>query len=69
MAEETFSERLGYFQPPHEILFREEAPDNLRQQVLSLAFKYCFSASKLRDIICELLTTFPDRNNWSELNF
>lgn len=66
MPEEPFSQRRGYHRPSTEIRFREEAPDVLRQHVLRLTYRYGLPAPKLRDIVCDLLQTFPDPDNWEE---
>jgi hypothetical protein len=68
MSEGTFSERRGYYQPPTDIKFREDAPGILRSQVFSLALKHNLGVSKLRDLVCERILEIPDQSNWSENN-
>lgn len=62
-----FSERLG-FKPQQEpdITVRLGAPNELRGVVILLAEEFDISPEPLREIICRVLLTRADRNNWSE---
>jgi hypothetical protein len=64
-----FSERHG-FQPAQEpeITVRLEAPNELRGVVIVLADQAGFSPDSLREIICQVLLTRSDKNNWSDSN-
>lgn len=63
----AFSERLGFksLQEP-EITVRLEAPNDLRGVVILLADEFGISPDPLREIICRILLTRPNRSNWSE---
>jgi hypothetical protein len=68
MAGDTFSKRHGYTSRPKEISIWEDAPQNLRYIVLEAASECGLSPSTLRAIICKVLRTPPDSNNWSVPN-
>jgi hypothetical protein len=62
-----FSKRNSFHQASEvEITVREDAPRDLREYVLQLAYQCRFTPSKLRDIVCAILRKSPDRGNWSE---
>lgn len=65
----AFSERHG-FKPTQEpeITVRLEAPNELRGVVLLLADQAGLSPGSLRESICQVLLTRPDKNNWSDSN-
>lgn len=63
-----FSERHGIQTPDAPITIRYEAPDNFREAVIAFAYRVGHSANGLRDLLCDMLGAFPDRNNWSEPN-
>lgn len=62
----TFSERHKYKSPPHRITVREDAPRELRNAVVQLAMQSGLRPSQIRDIVCRVLITMPDPDNWSE---
>ncbi|MEZ5386633.1 MAG: hypothetical protein R3F13_14060 [Prosthecobacter sp.] len=63
----TFSQRHGLAQPDAEITVRHEAPDWLRDVVISLAYEEAkMKPSTLRSFLCRLLLCSADRSNWSE---
>lgn len=54
-------------QPDAEITVRHEAPDWLRDVVISMAYQEAkMKPSALRSFLCRLLLCSPDRSNWSE---
>jgi hypothetical protein len=60
-----FSERHGYA-PETEITVRYDAPHELRGVMLDIAYEAGLSPSPMRDLVCRVLRTRPDPNNWSE---
>lgn len=65
----AFSERHG-FKPTQEpeITVRLEAPKELRGVVILLADQAGLSPDPLREKICQVLLTRPNKNNWSDSN-
>lgn len=64
---ESFSKRNRYHQVQElEITVREDAPDELREFVVQLAYECGYEPSTLRNIFCSALRKAPDRSNWSE---
>jgi AbiJ N-terminal domain 4 len=61
-----FSERHGYVPAEAEITIRDDAPHELRGVMIEIAYEAGLSPSPLRDIVCRILRTRPDPNNWSE---
>jgi hypothetical protein len=61
-----FSRRFGYRGPEAEITIREDAPDTLRQAIISIAEGLGLSPSNMRLGTCSVLRVLPDPNNWSE---
>ena len=63
--EQPFSKRnrLGRAK---EITIREDAPESLRYFVLDMARQLEYAPSSLRTIICRVLRTRPNTDNWSE---
>lgn len=61
-----FSRRFGYRGPEQEITIREDAPETLRQAIVSIAKGLGLSPSNMRLGACRVLRTLPDSNNWSE---
>jgi hypothetical protein len=66
MAGTPFSRRHGYVGQAKEITIREEAPESLRYCVLRAASEAGLKPSTMRSIVCDILETRPDPNNWSE---
>lgn len=64
----SFSERHGYEPDAVEITVREDAPEALRVGIISLASRSGLSSKAIRDIVCQVLLTRPDPNNWSPSN-
>lgn len=63
---QPFSKRQGYFGSPREITIREDAPENLRYYVLQTVTELGLTPTPLRELVCRILHTRPDPNNWSE---
>lgn len=61
-----FSDRHGYAPAEAEITVRHDAPHELRGVMLEIAYEAGLSPSPLRDLVCRILRTRPDQNNWSE---
>lgn len=64
--EGRFSQRHGYRSSDCEITFREDAPEAMRFAVLQIARDLAMAPSTMREIVCGVLLTAPDPNNWSE---
>lgn len=63
-----FSDRLGYSAPEVEITVREDAPTAVRDGILMLGYSTNLSPESMRDLLCQVLLTRPDQNNWSASN-
>ena len=63
---DRFSTRHGYSQSEAEITIRNDAPDELRGVLRQIANESGLSPKPLREIVCRVLRTRPDSNNWSE---
>lgn len=64
---DKFSKRFGYSSVEEvEISVREDAPNELRGFLVQLAYDYGIGPKKLRELVCKLLRSAPDKNNWSE---
>jgi hypothetical protein len=62
-----FSQRHGYVEEP-QITVREDAPESIRAALLPiLTDTFNMRYNDIREIICPVLHTFPDANNWSEV--
>jgi hypothetical protein len=64
-ADTSFSKRHGFVQAKP-ITIRQEAPESLRYFVLQTVVDLGYQPSLLRSILCAVLRTRPDPNNWSE---
>ena len=62
----TFSTRHGLSRPDAEITVRQEAPGEMRDALVSIAYQCGFKPSTLRDLLCRILYRAPDKGNWSE---
>lgn len=62
----SFSRRNGYQSGASEIIVREDAPQELRDAIVMLAYRHGLSPSPLRELICQVLLRRPDGSNWSE---
>ncbi len=67
---QPFSKRFGHIGKNQEITVREDAPENFRYAVIAIAEENAhISSSNLREIICKVLRTRPDKeHNWGEPN-
>lgn len=63
---ESFSRRHGLNRPDAEISVRYEAPDELRDAVVSIAYRCGLKPTELRQVLCAMLYRSPDPTNWSE---
>ena len=64
---ERFSQRYGYGQDTKEIVVQHDAPPELREAVISIAYQtFGNKPSRLRYILCDVLLVRPNRGNWSE---
>lgn len=64
---EPFSKRRGLFSiKEKEITIREDAPEGLRGFIKMVFYDLNKNPSDLREIVCRVLKTPPDRDNWSE---
>lgn len=61
-----FSDRHGYRGADADVIFREDAPENLRYAVPLIAQEIGMSPSVMRRIVCQVLLVPLDRNSWSE---
>lgn len=62
-----FSERFGFdASTSKEITIRNDAPSQLRDVVISIAYEAGFTPNPLRQLICRVLRERPDPSNWSE---
>lgn len=68
MKEPQFSKRLGYTGSEAEITIREDAPAFLRYWISGWAGEAGLSAHSMREIVCKVLRSVPDSNNWSPGN-
>lgn len=62
----TFSKRHNFAKTPP-ITVRTDAPDGLRYAVIQNAYDCGLSFSELRSVVCRVLLSAPDLNNWSEV--
>lgn len=67
-SESNFSERLGFKGPEAEITIREDAPERVRDGVIMLGYSAGLGPGSMREVVCEVLLTRPDPNNWSPGN-
>ncbi|MEX0805196.1 MAG: hypothetical protein WD688_18020 [Candidatus Binatia bacterium] len=67
MSPERFSRRFGHGPAEAEISIREDAPEEVRAAILSMAEgDLSLSPSVIRGVLCSVLRRIPDRSNWSE---
>ena len=64
--DQPFSFRNRFQAPEAEITVREDAPDVVRDAVTMLGYRFGYSPKGLRSLVCEVLLTRPDANNWSD---
>ena len=63
---DLFSRRQGLVRPEAEIKIRYEAPQEVRNMAIQIAYKCNIKPSDIRTLLCQILYRAPDRNNWSE---
>lgn len=63
---DSFSRRNGLTRPDAEITIRNDAPQEIRDAVVQIAYQCGFQPSDLRMLLCSLLFRAPDKENWSE---
>lgn len=63
---DRFSSRHGYERPDADITIRHEAPPELREAIITIAYQCQLKPSDLRGLLCAILYRAPDRGNWSE---
>lgn len=51
---DRFSSRHGYERPDAEITIRHEAPPELRDAIITIAYRCQLKPSNLRDILCSI---------------
>lgn len=61
-----FSARNNLSRPNAEIHIRNDAPAEVREAVVSIAYGCSIVPTALRQILCTLLARAPNRANWSE---
>ncbi|HEX8329030.1 MAG TPA: hypothetical protein VF629_15950 [Hymenobacter sp.] len=61
----SFSKRNGYKSEEREITVHEDAPQELREFIISAAQHTGHGATQVRAVICAVLRKIPDSNNWS----
>lgn len=65
-SKQPFSRRHGFEPQDKEITIRHEAPHDLREAVVDIAYEAGLQPSDLRALICKQLRRHPDPSNWSE---
>lgn len=60
-----FSERHGYQPDDAEVTVRLEAPDELRGVIVDLAYESGLGPHAMRSLVCRVLRSREDPNNWS----
>jgi hypothetical protein len=64
---DSFSKRNGFNQRRDiPITIRTEAPEDLRSEIVELAYECGFRPNTLRQVVCRVFKKRPDKNNWSE---
>ncbi len=63
---DSFSRRHGLTRPDAEIHIRNDAPQEVRDAVVQIAYQCGQKPSDLRALLCSILFRTPDRSNWSE---
>jgi len=63
---DRFSTRNGYERPDAEITIRLEAPPQLREAVVSIAYDCGLQPKAVRAHLCSILCKTPDPQNWSD---
>lgn len=63
---DSFSQRHGLVRPDAEITIRNDAPPQVRDATIQIAYRSGLKPSDIRELLCQILFRSPDRNNWSE---
>jgi hypothetical protein len=63
---DSFSQRHGLVRPDAEITIRNDAPPQVRDAAIQIAYRSGLKPSDIRELLCQILCRSPDRNNWSE---
>lgn len=63
---DSFSRRQGLVRPDAEIKIRNDAPQEVRDAAIQIAYQCGLKPSHLRTLLCQTLFRASDRNNWSE---
>lgn len=61
-----FSERHGYEPDEPEVKIRNDAPEELRHVVVSIAYEAGLSVKATRTVVCRLLRKREDSDNWTD---
>ena len=64
--QQRFSRRHGYSETAIDITVRHDAPENLRQAIVVIAYEFSIRPKSLREIICSVLRIAPNQDNWSD---
>lgn len=67
-TDSPFSDRFGYHGPDVEISVREDAPTVVRDGILMLGYAAGVAPGPMRELLCQVLLSRPDPNNWSPSN-
>ncbi|PVZ87441.1 hypothetical protein C9426_12720 [Serratia sp. S1B] len=63
---DSFSQRQGLVRRDAEIKIRNDAPQEVRDMTIDIAYQCGLKPSYLRTLLCQILYRTPDRNNWSD---
>jgi len=67
MSDERFSRRFGHGPAASDITIREDAPDEVRGAILTIAERDLrLPPGRLRRVLCGVLRKLPDPRNWSD---
>lgn len=62
-----FSKRHGFHEITEApITVRNDAPYELRGVIVDIAYEFGFTPKSLRELVCRVLRSRPDQDNWSE---
>ena len=65
---DRFSRRHGFEPRDREIRVRQDAPQDLREAVVQIAYESGAEPFHVRSVFCRVLRKRPDPNNWSDPN-
>lgn len=66
MGDGRFSERHGFSPSVPEITVRHDAPHDLRGLIVDFAYRSGLDPHDVRSIVCDVLMTRPNEENWSK---